>query len=81
MNAVAPSWLDVPDDAAIDARVIGKGLDQDRRERPEPQDVAEVVAFLCTERARFVSGSVIDVTPPHFPDETLGRLGGGANAG
>ena len=80
VNAVAPAWLGVPDAATIDARATGKGLDRGRREGPEPQDVAEVVAFLCTERARFVSGSVIDVTPPHFPDETLGRLGGGANS-
>lgn len=81
VNAVAPSWLDVPDDAAIDAHAIEKGSDQGGREGPGPQDVAEVAAFLCTERARFVSGSVIDVAPPHFPDEASGRLGGRTNSG
>jgi len=39
-------------------------------ERPGPvcHDVAELIAFLCSETARFVSGQVISL--PHFPEHT-----------
>ncbi len=33
------------------------------RTQPTPQDVAEVVAFLCSEEARFVNGATITVRP------------------
>lgn len=32
-----------------------------RRTNPQPQDVAEVVRFLCTDEAAFVTGSVIEL--------------------
>jgi NAD(P)-dependent dehydrogenase (short-subunit alcohol dehydrogenase family) len=57
VNAVAPGPIAYieRDDALRLAREGPSGGDI------TPQDVAEVVAFLCSERARFVSGAVIPV--------------------
>jgi 3-oxoacyl-[acyl-carrier protein] reductase len=62
VNVVAPGYVNSPMTAALPAEV----LEQARRETAlgrlgEPSDVAALVAFLCTEGARHITGDVIRV--------------------
>lgn len=67
VNVVAPGYIDVrgwsdcfPDRASDDMRaVLVRGIPLGQAGRP--QDIAEAVAFLCSEEARHISGAVIDV--------------------
>ena len=74
-NAIAPGWIPHLDFAVAAAQAAGDDPDWRTRPRPSPQDAAEVVRFLCSEAGRFVSGNVINVMPPHFPDESTGSFG------
>ncbi len=67
INAVAPGYIPyVSFEEALDAVRHGKGWQ--RRRHGTPQDVAEVVAWLCTEEARFVKGAIIPVHGAPFED-------------
>lgn len=73
VNAVSPAFIHTPmTDAMMDKRAEEKGTDRDGaiesflvEERPhmelgrrgEPEEVASVITFLCSERASFVNGS------------------------
>ena len=60
INAVAPGYIPhFSLDQALDALHHGRTWTQ--RAHGTPQDVAELVAWLCTEEARFVKGAVIPV--------------------
>ncbi len=60
INAVAPGYIPYLTFAeAMDA--VHHGKTWARRGYGTPQDVAEVVAWLCTEPARFVNGAIIPV--------------------
>ncbi len=60
INAVAPGYIPYfTFRQALDA-VRGKGSWPKRR-YGTPQDVAEIVAFLCSEAARYVKGAIIPV--------------------
>jgi 3-oxoacyl-[acyl-carrier protein] reductase len=60
VNAIAP--VTVPyvelDDALAD---LAGGESYRARTSPRPQDAGEVAAFLCSEAARFVTGTVVQV--------------------
>jgi NAD(P)-dependent dehydrogenase (short-subunit alcohol dehydrogenase family) len=58
INALAPGPIEYV--TLEQARSLAEGS-AEPGDAPTPQDAAELVAFLCSERARFVSGAVIPV--------------------
>lgn len=62
VNAVAPGLIDTPLTQALPADVQQKLLDaQPTRTIGQPEDVADAVAFLTSQRNRFVTGQVVYV--------------------
>ena len=62
VNAVAPGLIDTPATSALPEQVRRNALEEIVLGRTgKPEDVAELVAFLCGPRARFITGEVIRV--------------------
>jgi NAD(P)-dependent dehydrogenase (short-subunit alcohol dehydrogenase family) len=62
VNAVAPGLIETPAIAAMTPETRRQSLDEILLGRAgKCEDVAELVAFLCGERARFITGDVIRV--------------------
>jgi len=60
INAVAPGYIPTfTFQQALDA--LRRGPTWTNRKHGTPQDIAELVAWLCTEEARFVKGAVIPI--------------------
>jgi len=60
INAIAPGPIPyISLEEAMEA--VRGGPAWVRRDRSGPQDVAEAVAFLCSERARFLAGAVLTI--------------------
>ncbi|MDN5683013.1 SDR family NAD(P)-dependent oxidoreductase [Corynebacterium glyciniphilum] len=73
VNTVSPAFIHTPmTDAMMDKRAAELGVDRDRaiesfldnkrpylalKRRGEPQEVASVIAFLCSDRASFINGA------------------------
>ncbi len=66
VNAIAPGTIDYVEleDAIAD---LDHGDAWQKRSVPRPQDAGDVAAFLCSEQARFVTGSIIQVVPAPEP--------------
>jgi 3-oxoacyl-[acyl-carrier protein] reductase len=59
-NAVAPGVIASPSvEAAMDAKQIAEIVPMKRAGRP--QDVADLVSFLCSDRASYITGQVISI--------------------
>jgi 3-oxoacyl-[acyl-carrier protein] reductase len=60
VNAIAPGTIDYVEleDALAD---LDHGDTWQKRSVPRPQDAGDIAAFLCSEEARFVTGSIIQV--------------------
>lgn len=64
VNAVAPGWIETDlskpaqDDAVRNAAIVGR---TPLGRWGTPEDVAGVVAFLCSDAARFVTGTILPV--------------------
>ncbi len=62
-NVVAPGYIPYP--TMAEAReLVRHGTSWTKRKRSGVQDVAEVVAWLCSEEARFVTGATLRVWGP-----------------
>ena len=62
VNTVAPGFILTPMTAAMPVEARDAALAEIPLGRPgKPEDVAAVVAFLCTDRARYITGEVIKV--------------------
>ncbi len=62
VNAVAPGWVDTPLTRKFPAEVRAQALRESALGRiGTPEDIAEVIFFLCSEQARHITGQVIVV--------------------
>ena len=62
VNAVAPGFIDTDMTRVLDEKVRGKLIEQIPLARlGEPKDIADCVSFLVSEKARYITGQVINV--------------------
>lgn len=62
VNAVAPGLIETPATAGLPADVRAQSKEEILLGRiGQPEDVADCVAFLCSDEARFITGEVIRV--------------------
>ncbi len=69
VNVVAPGWIPVERHAGMDPRLLAEYLaDVPLGRMGTPGEVADVVAFLASEAARFITGERITVNGGHTID-------------
>ena len=62
VNCVAPGFVRTEMTAALPKEIVDKAIAETALGRlAEPEDVARVVTFLCSERARHITGEVIRI--------------------
>lgn len=59
VNVIAPGPVGPFSDLRTAAAFCGHGKEWTERKSVTPQDIAEGVAFLCSEEARYLSGCVL----------------------
>lgn len=65
VSCVAPGYIDTPSNAGV---VAGPAAVEEQVQKVAlgrmgtPEEVADVVAFLFSEEARYMSGSVVEIT-------------------
>lgn len=81
VNGVAPTYILTP---ALQAKIESGERDPDivrgsnaLNNWIEPADVADVIAFLCSDQARAVSGVMLPVDAGHLPAERYRNFAGG----
>ena len=69
VNVVAPGWIPVERHAGVDPRYLAEYLaDVPLGRMGTPEEVADVVAFLASDAARFITGERITVNGGHTID-------------
>ena len=62
VNAVVPGLVETASFKTIPAEVVERGLSRSVLGRlAKPEEVADVILFLCTEKARHITGEVVRV--------------------
>jgi 17beta-estradiol 17-dehydrogenase/3alpha(17beta)-hydroxysteroid dehydrogenase (NAD+) len=63
VNAVLPGFIETPMSAAVPEKVLHKVRDSIPMQRlGQPEDIAEAALYLCSSRAKYVTGAVLEVT-------------------
>lgn len=63
MNAILPGFIDTPMAQAVPDKVKEKIYPQIPLGRfGEPDDIADLVVFLSSDRSKYITGAVIEVT-------------------
>ena len=59
MNVIAPGPVTALPDLETAQSLCSNGKEWDNRQNITPQDIAETVSFLCSEKGRYITGCVI----------------------
>lgn len=63
VNAIAPGFISTPLQATAHAHAASQNVEEriPLRRKGTPEDIADVVSFLCSEASRYITGTIIPV--------------------
>lgn len=63
VNAIAPGFITTPLQATASAHAANQNLEEriPLRRKGTPEDIADVVSFLCSDASRYITGTIIPV--------------------
>ena len=71
VNAIAPGLIETPMTAKLPSEARAAALSEILLGRfGQPEDVAELIVFLCSDRARFITGQTIQVDGGQYIERT-----------